>query len=290
MKYLILIATAVIAVLFLFWRDIGNIIPANKLSDAELKTKDLPGKTSFEILRQWDLPDPLREVSGIAWVDEDRFAAVQDENGTVYIFNHRTNKIEKEITFGGAGDYEGIALNGNMAYVVTGGGTIYEIDMQAAEVRPDEYDTPLTKQHNVEGLCYDQVNNRLLLTVKDKDLSSKDYKGIYSFDLVSKQFSSNPVYKIPNDDPVFNDNKKNKRVMPSALGIHPSTKELYITDGPNSRLLILDKNGKPSRLIGLGKKFAQPEGITFSPQGNIYISNEGNNEAGNIIEVRIGQL
>ena len=75
--------------------------------------------------------------------------------------------------------------------------------------------------------------------------------------------------------------------MPSAIGIHPLTNEIFITDGPKANLLIMDEAGMIKKLVQLGKDFSQPEGITFGPQGEIFISNEGSKLPGNILQVEL---
>lgn len=37
----------------------------------------------------------------------------------------------------------------------------------------------------------------------------------------------------------------------------------------------------------LGNEFEQPEGITFQPNGELFIANEGSKKAGNILNVEI---
>ena len=246
------------------------------------------GASDVSIVSKWDLPEELKEVSGIAYMDNNRFACVQDEKGIVFIYNRGTNAIEKQIPFRGAGDYEAIAVNGNTAFVATADGEIFEMNIEGGNAAVKKHKTGLTAAHDVEGLCYDKNNNRLLLAGKNADPADKNYKGIYAFDLASKSFNQTPVYKIKKDDPQLTGKGGRKsNVMPSEIAIHPSTNELYITDGSNARLLILGSDGKVSRLLELGKSFSQPEGIAFSPAGDIFISNEGNKEAGNIIQVAI---
>mgnify|MGYP003577667834 CR=1 FL=1 len=89
-------------------------------------------------------------------MDEQRFACVQDEEGKIFIFNRATGKIEKEIPFAGSGDYEGIALKGNTAYVLRADGVLYEVNMDGAQASLKEHKTVLTVEHNVEGLTYDK--------------------------------------------------------------------------------------------------------------------------------------
>jgi DNA-binding beta-propeller fold protein YncE len=288
MKYLLITATVILALLFFFWKDVEDILPVNALSTDKGKNRSKAkdhGKTEVEILQKWDLPSSLREVSGIAWLDGERFAAVQDELGTVFIYNTTTKSIEKQISFAETGDFEGLTIANNKLYVASADGKIYEIDQENNNAIK-QYSTTLTAKNNVEGFCYDVSSGKLLLAVKDRDPNSKQYKGIYAFDLKEHVFSPQPVYKIEMEDPVF-DGKKKKEIMPAAIGIHPVTQNIYVADGPNSRLLILDRKSKILKLIDLGKEFSQPEGISFSPSGDLYISNEGTRDPGNILKVRI---
>ena len=57
-------------------------------------------------------------------------------------------------------------------------------------------------------------------------------------------------------------------------------------EGNNPKLVILDA-GITIRTVHEGDKnsFAQPEGITFSQNGNLYISNESGDGAAHILKV-----
>lgn len=245
---------------------------------------------AFKVTGKWELPSLLKEVSGIAYIDENRFACIQDELGTIFFYNIVIDEIEKQIPFAAPGDYEDITLVGSTAYVVRSDGRIYEVDLNN-KTPVKEFKTLLTSKHDVEGLCFDKNNNRLLLTTKEEVSGNKTYKSIYSFDLTSKKLLTEPVYKIDLTHKVFTSkDKRNKIIKPSAIAIHPSTGEIFITDGPNSRLLIMNKSGKIVKLLVLGNQFEQPEGITFSPDGELFISNEGNKRPANILKVEIGNL
>jgi hypothetical protein len=53
--------------------------------------------------RSWKLPESLVEISGLSYIDSQRLACVQDENGIIYIFNMKDGKVEQEINFGDCG-------------------------------------------------------------------------------------------------------------------------------------------------------------------------------------------
>ena len=66
---------------------------------------------------------------------------------------------------------------------------------------------------------------------------------------------------------------------------------MYIIDGRNQQLLIIDAAGDIKKLYGLNsKEFAQPEGITFTPSGELFIASKGiRDESGMLFQVRINK-
>lgn len=283
MKNISFMAVFVAINIFIFHIAIEAIfISRAEINKMENNSSTFPSE--IVILETWELPANLKEISGISYLDEKRFACIQDEKGVIYIYNAADNKIEREISFTDRGDFEGITVKGNTAYVVRADGMLFEIDMKSQRIH--KYKTGLTEVENVEGLCFDVNNEHLLLSVKDNDPGLPKYKGIYAFDLQRKKLLKDPVYKIDLQNKLFN-NAKEKSVRPSEIGIHPLTKEIYTLDGPESRLIIMDKKSRIKNLLHLGEKFYQPEGITFSPAGEIFISNEGQNKPANIIKVAL---
>ena len=245
--------------------------------------------TDINIEQTWNFPASLREVSGIAYLENNRVACVQDENGVLFIYNLENSTIEEQIEFAGEGDFEGIAVEGTTAYIVQSDGTIYRIADFENNPEITEHPTGLTRDQDVEGLCYDPKNNRLLLAIKEKEPDSEDYKGIYAVDTETMEMNATPVFKLQFDDPIFEQTDvKNKydRFMPSEISIHPKTGNIYMLEGRVPKLLILDSEANPEKLYFLNvNDFEQPEGLTFDPSGNIYISNEGN--PGNIHHISI---
>jgi uncharacterized protein YjiK len=240
-------------------------------------------RATVDISRTWQLPEILKEISGIAYIDAERIACVQDEVGTIFIYNILTNGIESEVPFGPPGDYEAIAVVNNDAYVAVADGRIIEISAYLSD-NPGvkEYGTHLTVTQNVEGLCHDKKNKRLLVAIKDQEEGSPLYKGIYSFDLVTKTMPVKPVMKIDLQDPIFGKpsfKKPQALIQPSEIAINPSTGDFFISDAVRSQVLIMDQEGKIKALHALNKsEFIHPEGIMFTPSGELFIANEGSKE------------
>ncbi|WP_411274678.1 SdiA-regulated domain-containing protein [Daejeonella sp.] len=249
-------------------------------------------KVGANVIISWLLPKSLLEVSGIAWLDADHFACVQDELGKVFIFNVRQNKIDQEIPFGPNGDYEGIAVVGETIYVLRADGVLFGIENYSGDKRSVKmYKTRLSKKQDSESLAYDEKNKRLLIAAKEVSSESSDFKGIYAFDLTTKTMPEAPVFKIDLKHEIFGDIKKGKAknsISPSDIDIHPINGNLYILEGTKPKLLIMSPEGKMLSLYELDEKdFPQPEGISFGPDGKLYISNEGNKKEGNILQVEL---
>lgn len=256
-------------------------------------TKHKSNDSNITIVKKWQMPEILKEISGIAWMSNDRFACIQDEKGIIFIYSVIAGKIEKEVPFGDDGDYEDIVLIGNTAYVQRSDGHIFEVE-NAVKGKPivHEYETPLTTRQNIEGLAHDSKNNRLLAVAKDKETEG-NYKGIYAFDLKTKTMAETPVYKIDTEGEMLSggskQKKKNKTIRPSAIAIHPATGDIWVLEAVHPAILVIDdKNGSIKQLYRFDQSdFAQPEGLSLSPDGKIYISNEGVKEVANILEVQL---
>lgn len=247
---------------------------------------------SYTIVKKWELPPILTEVSDISWVDNKLVAAVQDEKGIIFMYNLKTSEITRKINFAGPGDYEGLAVDGANLFVVRSDGKIFEIkNFKNENFTVQEYQTPLTEKQDIEGITFDKKNNQLLLSTKEEEPGNKNYKGIYAFDLNTKKLQSAPVYKLKFDDPIFkaiNPKKKSKTIRPSEIDFHPKTGQLFVLDAKIPMLVIYNKDGDSQKIYFLDKEeFAQPEGLTFDESGNLYISNEGDDGAGNILQVAL---
>lgn len=259
----------------------------NSLSNENKKGK----KKTYKIVTEWRLPEVLDEVSGIDWLGENRLACIQDEDGVIFIFNLETSKIEKKITFGGHGDYEDIKVIGEDAYVLRSDGTIFKMsNFRKPNKKTTKIETFLTEDHNMESLARAKDNKALLLVPKDREPEDDSYKGIYRFSLVENKLEKTPIHKLQMKDPLLADlnGKLRKKLQPSAMGWNPVSHEYFILDGRSKRLITTNEDFQLKKLHFLAKKdFKQAEGITFSEDGTLYISNEGKGGKANILEIAL---
>ena len=260
--------------------------------------------------RDYELQDILREISGISWYSHHKIACVQDEKGIIFLFDEGTRKISDSYAFGKHGDYEDIAIDKDTAWVLESNGTIHKVTNFTADNRETFiYKTPLSTRNDTEGLVYDVSKKELLIACKNQpSINGKKklagYKAIYRFRTSDNTLKEKPKYLI--DSKWFNDFEETKYFKkvsldlakklslaentvfnPSGLAIHPLEDDIYVISATPGRLIVMNRNGRIKTIQALDKRiFRQPEGICFSPEGDLYISNEGNNGSGKILKFK----
>lgn len=241
-----------------------------------------------------ELEKDLTEISGIALSDDGEFLyAVQDEAGKVYTIEEESGDIEAEIDFWKDGDYEDLTLVRDELFVLKSSGTLYQIqNIGQHNQNVIKHNTILEKHHNAEGLCYNPARNCLLISCKNPDDETTFSRRVYAFDLEEKKIEEQAVMEIDKEQvlqflatsPQLAADEKIQeffsqdefRFSPSAVAIHPISNHVYVLSAVGNFMLILDQPTKVLHIEKLKKKIHfHPEGITFSPSGALYISNEG---------------
>ncbi len=242
------------------------------------------------------LPDVLHEISGLSNIDATSVACIQDEKGIVFIYDIVKKEIKDQFNFSIDGDYEGIARVDKTLYILRSDGTLFEIsNPESKDFDLDYYDTGIPAKDN-EGLCYDKDNNRLLIACKSKvgkGEENKDQRLIYAFDLKTKTISKEPVFdfdikvilQFALNNKINLPTKKDKKdhtsepvlkFRTSEICINPVTKKLFLLSADDHLLFIFNMKGKIEQIAKLNPEiFNQAEGLTFFENGDMLISNEG---------------
>ena len=278
-------------------------------SEKKADTQDTIDKQTLEPKggKLYVVPDELIEISGISFVDSTTLVAIQDEEGILYFYDLTTEKISKKYEFWKGKDYEDLAVVGDNLWIVNSSGALYEIiNFKQGPSKPNVHKTVLKEENNIEGLAYDKANNRLLLAVKDISLNGAEkQKDIYAFDLKTKTLNQKPAYSVKlsdieeyfKGDKIEEFSKKilkavgnqnlNEVFRTSALNFHPKTGELYVLSSLNNIIAVYNTQGRIIKVLELdGKEFIQPEGLAFTNDGRLFISNEGKGKQANIIELK----
>ncbi|CAN5457550.1 hypothetical protein BH11BAC1_BH11BAC1_18700 [soil metagenome] len=256
--------------------------------------------------KEFDLPHSLREISGITFYSDHRLACVQDEKGKIYIYSLKKEEVKESVEFGADHDYEAITMVNDTFYVLHSTGTLFEVThFDSDSQQTKKHDTFLKKENNTEGLCFDSLSHSLLIACKGVSYKKgkEDVKEIYRFDLSDDKLEKKPVYKIHLNDleqfmqaqhvakPATEEvhelesKKASSFFEPSEIAVHPITHDIYILSSVGKLIVVIDRSGNIKDVAAIDPSIAaHPEGMTFSPEGNLFISSEGKGRKKEILE------
>ncbi len=241
------------------------------------------------------LPEKLVEISGLSYFKPNKLACVQDEDGIIFIYDTKNQQISYQEKFGKKGDFEGIEIVRDTAYILKSNGEIYYFSISENEIGETQIlETKLSSKNDTEGLCYYPQKDRLLIACKGNS-STKNHESlgqsVHTVNLAKKKFISSPTIEFSNQQlkkalKRFDlDPKKHLPFKPSAITVNPITNEVAIISSVGRLLIVIDKQHNITAAIPLKRKiFSQPEGICFDSKGTLYISNEGRSQEGYILQ------
>lgn len=246
--------------------------------------------------QRWDLPKDLEEISGLSYFKGDQLACIQDEDGVLFIFSLTKNEIVRQEKFAGKGDYEGVETIGNDVYVLKSNGKVYHFSLSNPEIdKIHEIETHLSGKNDTEGLGFESNLMELLIACKEdpgtKKVDLDKGRSIYKIDLPDRDFKKKPRFII--DGKSYNNmldandlsKKKHKPFKPSGVAVHPQSGFIFVIGTVGKMLAVLNPDGDLVNLVPLDPElFRQPEGICFSPNGDLYISSEGRGKKGYILK------
>lgn len=216
----------------------------------------------------------MDEISGVAFYNKDTSVfAIGDEFGWLYKIPLTPNKPIRKWKFSNEGDYEDLTLIDTVFYVLKSNGNITTFGF-------DNHNQVITSQqvfpvngNEFEILYYDPHLQKLTLICKDCEEDKKKTLTTFYFNLSNKSFDDSSSIDVT---PIANMvGEKKIKFKPSAAAINPVTDELYILSSVNKLLVVADRNGNPKQTYPIDPGlFKQPEGITFTPAGDMIISNE----------------
>ena len=228
------------------------------------------------------LPTELEEISGLASYAPGLVLAIQDEDGIIFVYDLAAQQVVDRWRFGKNQDYEGVAINDSMVFVLESDGDLHGVRLPYQPTRDvKKYKTEFSHRNDTEGVVFDSVENRLLIVPKEqglnRDLKAENRRGIYAFDLESNQLLPDPVYLIDETDlgQIVYGNTGRYLFKPSGIAIEPGTGHLFILASVGKILIVLSRSNEILHVELLDEKiFPQPEGITFDTNGDLLISSE----------------
>ena len=235
--------------------------------------------------KRWVLSDSLMEISGIAWLSENKMMAVEDLRPLLYKLKlgDTTATITEKILFRDTGkdkyDIEDLALVKDTVYALYSHGKIFKIWRKKKQWMVQEIKTDLDKENNTEGLAYDSLSGNLLIACKnesDVNGEKNSTRSVFAYEPTNYVLNKEPFLLIHPKD--FKEKAGDKlEFYPSGIAIHPQSHDIFIMSTKENKCIAeFNRDGKLKAFSYFNKELLpQPEGICFDPQGNLYISTEG---------------
>jgi uncharacterized protein YjiK len=203
-------------------------------------------------VKQWKLPDSLREISGLALTDDERLLAVTDEEAIV--FEH-----------------------GDTVYLITSNGLLYTTreGNDGERVRYKKEQTGIGKNCEIEGLAWDADTQALVVACKEA--KRKKLKGtvtVYRWKPGSEP-PADILFQL--DERTVADAYGKKKFSPSAISIDPVTGDYIILASHQQAIAKVRPDGSlivASRLP-TADRHRQPEGLALTSKRTLVIVDEG---------------
>ncbi|HET9823950.1 MAG TPA: SdiA-regulated domain-containing protein [Chitinophagaceae bacterium] len=222
------------------------------------------------------LPEILNEISGVTYYPKDSSVfAIQDEKGWLFKIHFKSPLEVERWKFSSGGDYEDVALVDSTFFVLKSKGVIEKFKFVSGDsLAIQSFKVPEETKNEFETLFYDSMLHQLILICKNCEDDKKKQVTSWAFDPDRNLFSAGFIIETSTIREQLGDGGKS-RFKPSAAAIHPLTGELYIIASVNHALVILKKDHSLKSTYKINPSlFKQPEGLTFTPKGDLIISNE----------------
>ncbi len=233
------------------------------------------------------LGNHMKEISGMAFIPgKEVILAENDEKGDIFMLDFKNkNDNDGKIKFGGKADYEDIVYTDTAIYMLVSSGAVVQVKTTDSSFSTQEFILPKEGTNEFEAMYLDANGHSLILLCKDCAKEKNEIRVAHRFELVTNTFSSEPAYTINIADIKKILNDEEAEFKPSAAAISPVNGKLYMVASVGKLLVIADKNGKIEQVFRLDPAlYNQPEGMTFAPNGDLYISNEGGEGVATILK------
>ena len=228
------------------------------------------------------LNDALLEISGIYFYAKDSSVfAISDEEG--YLFKiHLNNNVTQKWKFSKPLDFEDLFLHDSTFYVLESNGNIHALHFSPGgdTIYSKKSDLSHHKGLEFESLYYDEQFKKLVMICKNCEADKKSATTAWAYDPATKEYTPS-LFTIDVDTIAKITGEKKLKFKPSAATINPITHDVWILSAINQLIVVTDRNGNFKEVFTLAPKiFTQPEGITFTPWGDLIISDEAGDKYG----------
>lgn len=251
---------------------------------ATLEKSRFYNKSEYNLIhpdKTYEMPEVLIEISGIAVLNEKEIFCVQDEAGIVFRYNLQKEELANIYRFTDVGDFEDITIQNEMVHVLRSDGAVFSLDYNNYTGKSDSRILQLNCM-DVEGLFYDNTTGKFLIACKGQLINKESsLRHVFSLNTIN---SALPEIEFTIDLEEINAfikkhyseiNTKIIKLNPSAISVHPLTRKIFVLSASNRLLAVYENNQLKNVYPLVEELFYKPEGISFSQNGDMYISTEG---------------
>jgi hypothetical protein len=222
---------------------------------------------------RYTMPNELNEISGLSYHSKDSGVfAINDEKGFLFKIHFANPLRVDRWKFGNGADYEDIVFHDSTFYVLKSKGSLDKIRFSVDSMSLQNFPIPASGKNEFESLYYDDSLQRIITICKNCEADNKSQVSCFGFNPKTESFDTS--FSIFTTQLNQSDGEK-VRIKPSAAAIHPLTHELFILASVNHLLIVYNKDKTVKESYHLDPTvFKQPEGMTFTPKGDLLISNE----------------
>lgn len=231
------------------------------------------------------LGDALSEISGINFYAKDSSVfAISDETGFLYKIYMKKGFLIKEWTFDKKRDYEDLVLFDNAFYVLESNGNIEKLTFapngDTVYNRRTIFPGNNKLKREFESLYYDEEYKGFVMICKDCEDDNSESTTAWLYDPVADSYTPS-IFKIALGPVAEKLGLEKIKFRPSAATVNPITKDIWIISSTNAVIVVIDHKGNMKDVYTLNTSiFNKPEGITFTPWGDLLVSNEAGDKYG----------
>jgi uncharacterized protein YjiK len=238
-------------------------------------------------LARWIMRSDLKEISGLALTGDGRLFTHGDKRGVVSEIDFRHGVVLKRFTLGLKAvhaDFEGIAVAGDVMFLLASNGKLYEFQEGAdgAAVEYIVHDTRLGHECEFEGIAFDPKLNALLLACKHvrTDGPLQDSLVIYRWQLPSAIDARPARLTVPLTQAIGAN--KWKGLHPSDITVDPTSGNYVLVAAEEKALIEITPAGAVVSSRPLPTSLEHTEGVAITPDSILILGDEAGKKPASI--------
>ena len=286
---------------FSFVLALLSIVAAKSIEEIGIKTNYKKKATSFlkedgyfdlnNVNSVKQLPMGNLPLIHFSMLDQNNYACIQGDKGSVVLFTLDSNSISSALDFGIVDEIRDVVVVDSSLFIVDNSMSVYR------SYPPfDSLHTTLFAKGDGDikssAICHHALTHRLFLigdVLESENQSTLRF--VYTYNINKSKFNKEPLFTFDVSDlelfaeknhikinsfkqDAYGDSTVGLNFIPTAISVHPKTNEIYILSSIDKSMAVFNQFGELVNFAILsGGKFTNPTGMSFNTFGDLFISN-----------------